>query len=814
MRPTPLLVGLTTLVAVLALTAVSAEGADPGHTLSVAGSSERVKLGADGTYQVSLDNGRTWSRSRPQASRIKLRNRTFDPKAQGMTLGRRVDGGAYLVQFSGAPLDSQRRELARLGARLGAFVPDFAYVVRMDPATRAKVESLPYVRWVGGYEAADKYDPAPTAGRYAITLVERDTQDQSDVVDRIRALGATLEAVSASQRLIEATLTPAQVASLAGLGAVLALDPVGAPGTDMDKAREDGGANAIEAARGYAGQGVRGEVMDGGLRTTHQEFGAKPPVLHGANTTDTSHGTSTYGQIFASGVTPAARGLLPQAQGIIAAYSKVTDRYAHSAQLVDPAGPYRAVFQSNSWGGTLTTSYTSVSAAMDDIVFDHDLLICQSQSNAGTRSSRPEAWAKNVVSVGGQYHYDTLGRTDDKWSGGASIGPATDGRIKPELSNYYDAIYTTSSSSNTSYTSSFGGTSGATPITCGNFGLLYQMWSDGVFSGAPGQARDVFDSRPHAATAKALMVNQANSYAFTGETADLTRVHQGWGTASVGNLYSQAQANGWRLPILVNESDLLGVGQKKTYTITTDGTQPLRATMVYTDPQGSPTASVARVNDLSLKVTAPNGTVYWGNNGLKAGNWSTSGGSSNTLDTTENVLVQTPAAGTWTIEVLADEVNVDGHPETPATDADYALVVTAKTGVTPTPTASASPSPSASPTTGPRKFTNDADFAIADNSTVESPITVGGVAGNAPATLKVDVNILHTYRGDLVLSLVAPDGTVYLLEDFANNDSADNVVKQYTVNASAEVANGVWKLRVADTASADTGTLTTWSVTF
>ncbi|WP_019891477.1 S8 family serine peptidase [Streptomyces purpureus] len=117
------------------------------------------------------------------------------------------------------------------------------------------------------------------------------------------------------------------------------------------------------------------------------------------------------------------------------------------------------------------------------------------------------------------------------------------------------------------------------------------------------------------------------------------------------------------------------------------------------------------------------------------------------------------------------------------------------------------------PPTGPY-FETTTDVAIADNATVESPLTVSGVSGNAPATLKVGVDIKHTYRGDLVVSLVAPDGTVYPLEDFANNDGTDNVAKVYTVNASAEVANGTWKLRVADVASQDTGRIDAWNLTF
>ncbi|MGW1882461.1 S8 family peptidase [Streptomyces sp. NPDC001970] len=111
-------------------------------------------------------------------------------------------------------------------------------------------------------------------------------------------------------------------------------------------------------------------------------------------------------------------------------------------------------------------------------------------------------------------------------------------------------------------------------------------------------------------------------------------------------------------------------------------------------------------------------------------------------------------------------------------------------------------------------FENTADVAVTDNTTVESPITVTGVGGNAPATLKVGVDIKHTYRGDLVLSLVAPDGTVYTLEDFPNNDGTDNVAKTYTVNASSEVAAGVWKLRVRDLAAQDTGKIDAWNLTF
>ncbi|MEV0985454.1 S8 family peptidase [Streptomyces sp. NPDC049949] len=112
-----------------------------------------------------------------------------------------------------------------------------------------------------------------------------------------------------------------------------------------------------------------------------------------------------------------------------------------------------------------------------------------------------------------------------------------------------------------------------------------------------------------------------------------------------------------------------------------------------------------------------------------------------------------------------------------------------------------------------KRFENTADYAVNDNATVESPVTVSGVAGNAPAALSVSVDIKHTYIGDLKVDLVAPDGSVYNLHN-RSGGSADNIVKTYTVNASSEVANGVWKLRVNDNANVDTGKIDSWALQF
>ena len=116
---------------------------------------------------------------------------------------------------------------------------------------------------------------------------------------------------------------------------------------------------------------------------------------------------------------------------------------------------------------------------------------------------------------------------------------------------------------------------------------------------------------------------------------------------------------------------------------------------------------------------------------------------------------------------------------------------------------------------GVQTYSNTTDVNIPDNNAtgVTSSIAVSGRSGNAPSNAQVAVDIVHTYQGDLIVDLIAPDGSVYNLHN-RTGGSADNIKKTYTVNLSSEALNGSWKLRVADRAAADTGYINAWSVTF
>ncbi|MFJ9040295.1 M4 family metallopeptidase [Streptomyces sp. NPDC102406] len=118
------------------------------------------------------------------------------------------------------------------------------------------------------------------------------------------------------------------------------------------------------------------------------------------------------------------------------------------------------------------------------------------------------------------------------------------------------------------------------------------------------------------------------------------------------------------------------------------------------------------------------------------------------------------------------------------------------------------------PGTG-KTFTNDTDVNIPDSpgAAVTSSVTVSGVSGNAPSTLKVGVDIVHTWSGDLQVDLVGPSGKTYRLHSSVY-DPTPNIQTTYTVNASTETANGVWKLKVQDLGPQDTGYINSFKLTF
>ncbi len=111
-------------------------------------------------------------------------------------------------------------------------------------------------------------------------------------------------------------------------------------------------------------------------------------------------------------------------------------------------------------------------------------------------------------------------------------------------------------------------------------------------------------------------------------------------------------------------------------------------------------------------------------------------------------------------------------------------------------------------------YSNDDSVAIPDNSpegarsviNVADELTIFGTAAN--------VDITHTYSGDLVVKLISAQGSEVTLQSNIGGGN-DDIVKRFTSDAfNGEVATGDWTLNVVDTGAADTGNINTWSLTF
>jgi subtilisin-like proprotein convertase family protein len=105
-------------------------------------------------------------------------------------------------------------------------------------------------------------------------------------------------------------------------------------------------------------------------------------------------------------------------------------------------------------------------------------------------------------------------------------------------------------------------------------------------------------------------------------------------------------------------------------------------------------------------------------------------------------------------------------------------------------------------------------LSIPDNNTTGITSNLPVVGNGNVATLSLSLNITHTYRGDLKVTLISPGGTQLVVHDRVGG-SADNLVitNQAITAFNGQAAAGTWRLLVQDLASIDTGALGSWSLT-
>ena len=117
--------------------------------------------------------------------------------------------------------------------------------------------------------------------------------------------------------------------------------------------------------------------------------------------------------------------------------------------------------------------------------------------------------------------------------------------------------------------------------------------------------------------------------------------------------------------------------------------------------------------------------------------------------------------------------------------------------------------------------TSSPNLLIRDNATVSTTINVTQDIFIEHVQIHLDIN--HTWAGDLIVTLISPDGTESVLVNHPGTQQAGDFSGSsmhgidFTVGTNAdwgESSLGTWTLEIQDTERNDTGTLASWNITF
>ncbi len=375
-----------------------------------------------------------------------------------------------------------------------------------------------------------------------------------------------------------------------------------------------------------------------------------------------------------------ADGMAPGAKLVIQDAGYLVDNCGDLPGIGCPVVDLNPIFQqtytqgarihSNSWGdnenAAVQNNYSNGSQDVDEFMWNHkDFLIFFAAGNGGpgTGTVGSPSTAKSGVSVGATLR----GTSANSMASFSSCGPTADGRIKPDVTVPGSGIVSANNdlnvTTNNCGTKSSSGTSMATPGAAGLTALIRQYFADGWYPTGTEVPADGF--APSAALMKATLVNSAVS--MTGTTA-IPANCQGWGRVLLENVLHFA---GQPRQLWVKDNAAAfptgSTNEDRTYAFTvSSGAEPFKVTAAWTDFPSTPAASVNLVNDLDLIVTGPTGTVWRGN--VFSGGQSATGGSADRRNTLEQVLLLTPATGTYTVTVRSFTVPSGPQP--------FALVVT------------------------------------------------------------------------------------------------------------------------------------------
>ncbi|MDO9516701.1 MAG: PGF-pre-PGF domain-containing protein [Methanosarcinaceae archaeon] len=649
----------------------------------------------------------------------------------------------YILQFKGNVLEEWKQTVKNTGALFFDYVPNNAFIVRMNSSVKSQVETMDIVQWIGPYQPAYKISPVFSASSISATttttiILDDDVSDiivmlfdskhNAQVTSEIKQLNG--EIVDNAGKIMRVRIGTSKLPDIAAMTGVSWIEKYVQPVIFNDIAANITNVSYVQNTHGLTGSGQIVAVADTGLDTgvndgtMHNDIEGRIVALHAwwvnppydyndnGSADYNGHGTHVAGSVLGNGSRSSGQyaGMAPMAQLVFQAlqYDSLSPVVLENGGLYTPTN-LSSLFQeayndgakihSNSWGSGDPSdygNYTSSSQHVDSFMWDNpDMLIVFAAGNDGADGQNtvsPPSTAKNALTVGAS---ENLRLDQDSYSDNisqiasfSSRGPTDDNRVKPDLVAPGTWIISTRSSVATGilggvydpYYVYSSGTSMATPLTAGTAALVRQYYVDNE------------SISPSAALIKATLINGAANMSLP--TND-----QGWGRVDIEkSLFptsprtmryhdniSLTISNSWNVSYYINSSS-----------------EPLIVTLVWTDYPAATFVGKMLVNNLDLNVTGPDNS-YLGNGGDDTNN-------------VEQVKLLSPTVGLYTIKVTG--TNIPDGPQ------PFALVISGAINAEPLMT-SATANPSIIEANG----TDDTIF----NVTVTDPDGIASVTMNLTA---------------------------------------------------------------------------------
>lgn len=626
-----------------------------------------------------------------EVNNLKLKNIVSIPHNLKKSGYKQDEVGPYIIVFDGPIEDPMKGVIQKTGANLVEYIPEFSFLALMTPEIAERVAALPYIVDIMIYEPAFKVNPSlkDTSGNikgFGDVILNIVTFDdfETNLDNYLSIAHAQKLNVAGKNKVVK--INRNQIATLANLNSVKYIEEAPQYVLFNDIAKDYMGVDNIWTL-GYDGTGQVVGICDTGLDTgvndssMHLDFQGRIDAIYalGRSTADDPHGHGTHvaGSVLGDGARSSGqiKGIAPDAhmvfQSVLDSGGGLGGLPSDLNDLFAQAWSAGARIHTNSWGADVLGDYNTDSRQVDEYVWGNDMIILFAAGNDGTsddvnvdyQTVGSPGTAKNCITVGATENYrpsmpitrwGNVGDEPDKVVLFSSRGWCEDGRVKPDIvapgtwilstkstqapdSNFWETYNT--------YYAYMGGTSMATPLTAGAIAVAREYM------------QSEWGHTPSPAMMKAAIINGGTDLGYGFPSQD-----QGWGRVNLNDSLASKEYK------YEDESVSLNTGNSQNYNYYVESSNtPLKITLVWTDYPGSTIASKALVNDLDMKVTAPSGTIYYGNDFTSPYN-----STYDRLNNVENVFIITPEVGTYTIEI--NGYNIPSGPQ------DFALFASADFG--------------------------------------------------------------------------------------------------------------------------------------